>query len=89
MNRPKVRRHRAASLGKNRSKVQAYLTHEEKKLVRRAAQIAGLAESGFASKAVVREAQRILSEESLQAPEFEPVLIRGEALSTTILRDRR
>ena len=91
--RKTVRHKRAVSLGAERAKIQVYVTAEEKVQVERAAELSRMGVSFFASRLILPEARRVLrehaSEEINDELDFRPVEIRGEPLSTTVLRERR
>ena len=60
--RATVRHKRTASFKGARSKIQAYVTPDEKLEVEQAAELEDMGVSGFASRAVLAEARRVLAD---------------------------
>jgi uncharacterized protein (DUF1778 family) len=62
--------HKQTTAFEARQKVQAYIEQSDKELIQRAVDITGSGTiSGFAAKAILKEAQRVIDEhESSQAP---------------------
>ena len=82
----KVRRKRQVEGRRHNHRVDVYLSPQEKDQLRKAAQKAEMSVSQFAVIAIKNAINGVANG---PVPGFDPVEIRGEALSTTILRDRR
>ncbi len=86
MQKSSVRRKRQIEGRRHTHRVDVYLSRQEKEDLRKAAQQSEMSVSQFAVLAIKNA---VLGLRKNVPADFEPVDIRGEALSATVLRERR